>query len=544
MMLLESAARVSAVILVSLAVAALLRNRSAALRHWILAAGLITAIAMPALQSVAPRWGMPRTPVGTLVGSTIAAAPASADQPLAVVTRAVENVTSANAPLSMAWLAASVWVAGLLIGFALLCAGFARLAWVASRCEPVIDRRWTTAARDVAGQFDLRRDVALLRSTHDSLLVTWGHWSPKIILPADALDWSDDRIRIVLGHELSHARRGDWLLQVIGGLLRAVYWFNPLVWIACHWLRHESERACDDDVLSLGMAGHDYATELLDIARALKRPTWSPAPGMARSSSLQRRVRAMLNANIDRSPLSAALRTAIAVAALSVALIVAGSSAAAQAVGAAFSGSFVDALNNAIPNVTMTLKNTATGEEYTVRSDAEGRFTLDTLPDGDYRGEVNAAGFTSIHPFFRIKAGTSVIGNVIPLPLGTIEENITVRDSPPTEPQGEIRTELQALERLRAYRARALTAPLTPPIKIRDVRPLFPPSRSGSEGTVFLAAIIDTNGYVKTVQVMQPADAEFGRAAMDAVNEWQFEPTRLHGVAVDTSMHVTVRFVR
>jgi TonB family protein len=41
---------------------------------------------------------------------------------------------------------------------------------------------------------------------------------------------------------------------------------------------------------------------------------------------------------------------------------------------------------------------------------------------------------------------------------------------------------------------------------------------------------------------MQPADAEFGRAAMDAVNEWQFEPTRLHGVPVDTSMRVTVRF--
>jgi len=227
-----------------------------------------------------------------------------------------------------------------------------------------------------------------------------------------------------------------------------------------------------------------------------------------------------------------------------VALVVAGSSAAAQAVGAAFSGSFVDALNNAVPDVTMTLKNTETGDEYRVRSDAEGRFTLDALPDGDYRGEVNAAGFTSIHPFFRIKAGTAVIGNVIPLPLGAIEENITVRDTPVTQSQSDSRMGLQALARLRTYRAQAVTAPLMPPVKIRDVRPLFPPSRSGSEGTIFLEAIIDTSGYVKGLQMMQPADAEFGRAAMDAVNEWQFEPTRLHGVAVDTSMHVTVRFLR
>lgn len=252
----------------------------------------------------------------------------------------------------------------------------------------------------------------------------------------------------------------------------------------------------------------------------------------------------MLNTTIDRTVPSAASRFAMGAAVLGMALVIAGSGAAAQAVGAAFSGSFVDALNNAIPNVTMTLTSTTSGEEYTVRSDAEGRFTLDALPDGDYRGEVNAVGFTSIHPFFRIKAGTAVIGNVIPLPLGTIEETITVRDSPAAQSQVDARTELQALERVRTYRAQAVSAPLTPPVKIRDVRPFFPPSRSGSEGTVFLEAIIATNGYVKGLQVMQPADAEFGRAAMDAVNEWQFEPTRLHGVPVDTSMRVTVRFVR
>ena len=85
--------------------------------------------------------------------------------------------------------------------------------------------------------------------------------------------------------------------------------------------------------------------------------------------------------------------------------------------------------------------------------------------------------------------------------------------------------------------------PLAPPIKTRDVRPLFPPARKGEVGTVFLEGIIDTNGFMKGLQVMQPADSEFGRAALDAVNGWQFEPTRLHGVPVDTAIHVTVIFV-
>lgn len=248
----------------------------------------------------------------------------------------------------------------------------------------------------------------------------------------------------------------------------------------------------------------------------------------------------MLNTNIDRRPLSSALRLTIAASALSLTVAVAGSGAAAQAVGSAFSGGFVDALNNAIPNVTMTLKNTRTGEQFTVRSNSDGQFTFDSLPDGDYQGEVTAAGFTTMHPFFRIKDGTSVQPNIIPLPLGAIEETITVRDEGAvTVPAAQA----VALDRLVAFRQRAQAMPLAPPIKTRDVRPVFPPARRGQDATIFLDGIIDTNGFMKGLQVMQPADSEFGRAALDAVNDWRFEPTRLHGVPVDTSIHVTVSFL-
>ena len=88
------------------------------------------------------------------------------------------------------------------------------------------------------------------------------------MLPADASDWPEDRIRIVLGHELAHVRRGDWLVQMAAELVRSVYWFNPLVWIACRRLRLESEQACDDAVLKMGVEGSAYATELVDLASA------------------------------------------------------------------------------------------------------------------------------------------------------------------------------------------------------------------------------------------------------------------------------------
>jgi TonB family protein len=536
---LAGAARVTVVIALALGVAALMRTRSAAVRHWILALGVVAAMSMPALQVVAPQWGMPRPGIRALVGGTGTLAPPAVQQ-WASKTPAT-TITVAQEPWPAARIAIWVWIAGVIIGLGLLGAGFLRLAWIASRCEPVFDRRWATSCRVIAAQLGVQRDVAILQSAHDRVLVTWGLWTPQIILPAGACDWTDDRIRIVLCHELSHVRRGDWLLHVLAGVLRAIYWFNPVVWMAFRGLRHESERACDDEVLNLGMTGSDYATELLNIARTLRPPAWSPAPGMARPSSLQRRVRAMLNTNIDRSPLSAAVRVAIAAAALSVAIVVAGSGAAAQAVGAAISGSFVDALNNAIPNVTMTLKHNQTGEQYTVRSDSDGHFTFEALPDGDYQGEVNAPGFTSIHPFFRIKDGQSTQPTVIPLPLGSVEETITVRSVPPAASAPPAARNEQA--RVQAFRQRDPNVQVLPPVKLRDVRPIYPPNRTDEDATIFLEGVIDTNGLMKGVQVLQPANGDFGRAALDAVNGWQFEPTRLHGVPVDTAIHVTVRFV-
>jgi TonB family protein len=354
-----------------------------------------------------------------------------------------------------------------------------------------------------------------------------------------AEEWSDDRIRVVLCHELSHVRRGDWLLQMVAGTVRAIYWFNPLIWITCRWLRHESERACDDDVLKLGMRGPDYAAELVSIARTLRRPVWSPAPAMARPSSLQRRVRAMLNTTIDRRSVSNRSRLGITAAALSVAVVIAGSGAAAQ-IGSALSGSVVDALNNAIPNVTMTLRNAVTGERFTVTSDTDGRFTFDALPDGDYQGETNAPGFNTTHPFFRIKDGKSNQPTVIPLPLGSIEESVTVtNNAPPPSITGPPARAPRA-----GTAARDPNAPIVPPMKTRDVRPLYPQNRTDEEATVFLNGIIDTHGLMKGLQVLQPVNDDFARAAFDAVNDWQFAPTRLHGVPVDTAIHITVRFVR
>ena len=85
---------------------------------------------------------------------------------------------------------------------------------------------------------------------------------------------------------------------------------------------------------------------------------------------------------------------------------------------------------------------------------------------------------------------------------------------------------------------------LTPPHKIKDVRPLYPPSmqRAGVQGAVIIEATINKLGCVTAGEVLRSVELPLDLAAMKAVSGWRFEPTVLDGTPVSVVMTVTVRF--
>ena len=96
----------------------------------------------------------------------------------------------------------------------------------------------------------------------------------------------------VLLHETAHLTRRDPLWQVLTDLIRALFWFHPLVWFVVIRLRLEAESACDRHVLASGIAPDRYAHYLLEIVKMLKnRPA---APAMAHTPRLEGRVRSIL----------------------------------------------------------------------------------------------------------------------------------------------------------------------------------------------------------------------------------------------------------
>ncbi len=304
--------KMSLIVVATFALALVMRKRSAALRHWVLAVGVACAAATPLLGALVPSWSVPfARPAAFAHDETLSdssAAPAAPRRQPSASTSI--KAAPPPAPSDSWWSGLDVpatlemmWLAGALTGLAVLLIGLLRLSWLASRARVITAGRWRDLTDEIARDYGLRRPVTILQSDHASLLVTWGLVRPRVILPADAGAWTEARARVVLSHELAHIYRGDWIVQLSAELLRAFYWFNPLLWIACRRLRLESEHACDDEVMRRGVPGTDYATHLIDLARALnaRRHTWLPAPAMARPSSLERRVRAMLNEQRDRS---------------------------------------------------------------------------------------------------------------------------------------------------------------------------------------------------------------------------------------------------
>lgn len=69
--------------------------------------------------------------------------------------------------------------------------------------------------------------------------------SPKIYLPSGM---DEDVTDCVLEHERAHLKRGDHIWKPLGFLILAVYWFQPLCWIAYILLCKDIELACDEKV--------------------------------------------------------------------------------------------------------------------------------------------------------------------------------------------------------------------------------------------------------------------------------------------------------
>ena len=216
---------------------------------------------------------------------------------------------------SLVWLlVAGAFGMRLLMGCAYV--GFLRQTAETQRKGPLAD-----LVLEAAQALGMRRRVAigLTNVAHGPVLA--GVIRPVILLPETLAEvLSTEQLKLVVTHELAHARRWDNLVLLMQRLAEMFLFFHPVVWI-CGWImRREAEAACDDAVVEAygeampGRAAAAYADSLTRVAemkcgftRRLLVNTFAAA-----ESNFTRRVRRILSGRRGRMTVWLTAATAVA----------------------------------------------------------------------------------------------------------------------------------------------------------------------------------------------------------------------------------------
>ena len=159
---------------------------------------------------------------------------------------APEPAASANPLQVLLPIASVIWLAGAAVMLL-----WALVSWLRLR------RRVAEAVRLEGNMFESERVASPF---------VLGLIRPRIYLPFGLDEGAREQ---VLTHERAHIARGDHVIKPLGWLILAVYWYNPLVWLAYALFCRDIELACDERVIRrLPVSGRaDYSQALLDLSR-------------------------------------------------------------------------------------------------------------------------------------------------------------------------------------------------------------------------------------------------------------------------------------
>lgn len=267
------------------------RRLPASLRHLALSVGFISLFILPLFIGFLPKIQVPIAADTAVSQSTVT---------LGIVSLA-DELNLAMGAWWQAFLDIYFALVGLQVLYILL--GLHKVFSLSRAAGPVENPLIRQELDNLVLEEGLTVSVALRKSRDVWSPVSWGLFSPEILLPVQAETWRVEKIRNVLIHELSHIQRLDWLTSLIVRLTRAIYWFNPLVWYAARRLEEEAEQACDDAVIRNGRCHNEYASNLLEIASQARLGSLGNAVVQAIAGSpLGSRVFSILDTSRKRHP--------------------------------------------------------------------------------------------------------------------------------------------------------------------------------------------------------------------------------------------------
>lgn len=151
-------------------------------------------------------------------------------------------------------------------------------------------RRIRTALR-AAKPYDTPLPIKTMMSPTMLEPGVFGVIRPVLLLPEGIAErLMPAQLDAIVAHELCHVRSRDNLAAAVHMLVEAIFWFHPLVWWIGKRLVDERERACDEEVLSLGSQPEAYAESILKVCEFYLESPLECVSGIT-GSDLRRRIR-------------------------------------------------------------------------------------------------------------------------------------------------------------------------------------------------------------------------------------------------------------
>jgi uncharacterized protein (TIGR03435 family) len=263
-----------------------LKANHARVRYWVwLAASLKFLMPFSLLRAIGSRLGsryVPAAPAPLFSFVMDAIARPFAPLPHAVPAPAAAPAQPGTFPLAA--LLAAVWALGCAAVLLGLWRRWRRVRAIVRASEPAAWNRPQGRAAAKALRLGLVSSPAALEPG------IFGIFRPVLYLPAGiANGLSDAELDAVLAHELCHARRRDNLTAAMHMIVEAMFWFHPLVWWLGARLIEERERACDEEVLRLGIEPQVYAQGILQVCTLCLKSPLACAAGVT-GSHLKKRI--------------------------------------------------------------------------------------------------------------------------------------------------------------------------------------------------------------------------------------------------------------
>ncbi|MDO5417275.1 MAG: M56 family metallopeptidase [Lachnospiraceae bacterium] len=218
-------------------------------------------------------------------------------------------------------LLAAIWLVGVVTALFLIPVfQSCRLHRFLKLCTPVTERRPHLLLKELTSQYQITQEIRLYHCSCLNSPFLTGIRKPKIILPDTEL--SEEELRIILQHELTHYQNRDILFRILIGVIQGINWFNPMMLLFSHMFFDTVELACDEAVSEQlsNTQKSIYARLLLRLAAQPRHVTYATSFSNDNEAFFKRRISIIMKKSTAKKKLFSVALT-ISIAALSCPLV-------------------------------------------------------------------------------------------------------------------------------------------------------------------------------------------------------------------------------